>query len=111
MAAIGAPGVDISWMMFLHRFFDDMAQRYGMPGLPDMFRRDDVARTYEELSGHPAADLEYYEIYAALRFAIVSLRTSLRAIAYGDMEKPDDPEDLVMHRGLMLAMLDGTYFD
>ena len=110
MAAIGAPGVDISWMMFLHRFFQNMAERYGMPGLPDMFRRDDVARQYEELSGHRAADLEYYEMFAALRFAIVSLRTSARAIAYGDMEQPADREDMVMHRDLMDAMLDGSYW-
>lgn len=110
MAAIGAPGVDISWMIFLHRFFQDMAARYGMPGLPDFMRREDVAAQYEELSGHPATDLEYYEVFAALRFAIVSLRTSVRAIAYGDMPRPEDPEDLVMHRALIDAMLDGSYW-
>ena len=110
MAAIGAPGVDISWMIFLHRFFQSMAERYGMPGLPGFMRREDVARQYEELSGHPATDLEYYEVFAALRFAIVSLRTSVRAIAYGDMPQPEDPEDLVMHRDLMEKMLDGSYW-
>jgi aminoglycoside phosphotransferase (APT) family kinase protein len=110
MAALGAPAVDISWMMFLHRFFQNMAERYGMEGLPEMFRRDDVARQYEELSGHRAVDLEYYEMFAALRFAIVSVRTSSRAIAYGDMEKPADREDLIMHRDLLDAMLDGSYW-
>jgi hypothetical protein len=81
-----------------------------MPGLPDFMRREDVARQYEELSGHPATDLEYYEVFAALRFAIVSLRTSMRAIAYGDMAQPEDTEDLIMHRSLIEAMLDGSYF-
>jgi aminoglycoside phosphotransferase (APT) family kinase protein len=108
MAALGAPGVDISWMVFMHRFFHDMATRYGMVGLPNLLRRDDVARQYEELSGHAATDLEYYEMFAALRFAIISVRTSLRAIAYGDMARPEDPEDLVMHRALLAAMLDGS---
>ena len=110
MAAIGAPGVDISWMIFMHRFFHDMAVRYGMPGMPDFMRREVVAREYEELSGHPAADLEYYEVFAALRFAIISVRTSVRAIAYGDMEQPAEPQDLIMHRSLLEAMLDGSYF-
>ena len=48
-------------------------------------------------------------MYAALRFAIVSIRTSKRGIAYGTMEEPDDPDDLVMFRGLLEQMLAGTY--
>ena len=110
MAAIGAPGVDVGWMIFMHRFFHDMATRHAMPGLPDFMRADAVAREYEELSGHPVADLEYYEVFAALRFAIISLRTSIRAIAYGHMEHPADREDFVMHRALLETMLDGSYF-
>ena len=110
MAALGAPAVDISWMVFMHRFFHEMAIRYDMPGLPDFMRREVVAREYEELGGHPATDLEYYEVFAALRFAIISLRTSARAIAYGDMEQPADRQDHIMHRALLDTMLDGSYF-
>ena len=110
MAALGAPGVDLAWMVFLHRFFDNMARRYDMPGLPDFMDRASVARDYQELSGHAVADLEYYEVFAAQRFAIVSIRTSQRAIAYGDMQPIDDPDDLVMHRDLMEQMLDGSYW-
>ena len=44
---------------------------------------------------------------AALRFAIVSVRTSTRGIAYGQMEQPADPDDLIMFRGLLERMLDG----
>ena len=111
MAAVGAPGVDVSWMIFMHRFFHDMATRHGMTGLPDFMRRDDVARHYEQMAGEPASDLEYYEVFAALRFAIISLRTTSRAIAYGDMAPIDDPSDLIMHRPLVEAMLDGSYFE
>ena len=110
MAALGAPGVDVAWMIFLHRFFNDMAVRYGMPGMPNFMRRADVVRQYHELAGQPVDDVEYYEVFAALRFAIISIRTSVRAIAYGDMEQPADPEDLIMHRSLLEAMLDGSYF-
>jgi aminoglycoside phosphotransferase (APT) family kinase protein len=109
MAALGAPAADVAWMIFLHRFFQDIATRFGMPGLPDFMRRDDVVREYEQRSGTALTDIEYYELFAALRFAIISLRTSMRAISYGDMAQPDDPEDLIMHRHLLEAMLDGTY--
>ena len=47
------------------------------------------------------------EVFAALRFAIVSVRTSTRGIAYGQMEQPADTDDLIMFRGLLTRMLDG----
>ena len=110
MATIGPPEVDIAWMIFLHRFFQDLAARFEMPGLPDFMDRAEIIATYEELTGPPVRDLEWFEVYAALRFAIVSIRTSTRGIAYGSMEKPDDPDDLVMFRGLLEQMLAGTYW-
>jgi aminoglycoside phosphotransferase (APT) family kinase protein len=73
-------------------------------------QRDEVARTYEQMTGRAVGALEWFEVFAALRFAVVSIRTSTRAIAYGTMEKPDDPDDLVMFRGLLEQMLDGTYW-
>ena len=71
---------------------------------------DSVIAEYEELTGHQVENLEWFTIYAALRFAIVSIRTSKRGIAYGTMEEPADPDDLVMFRGLLEKMLDGTYW-
>ena len=82
-----------------------------MPGLPDFMRRDDMAAAYTEMSGRPVEALEWFEVFAALRFAIVSTRTSLRSITYGQMEMPDDPDDLVMFRPLLEQMLAGTYWD
>jgi aminoglycoside phosphotransferase (APT) family kinase protein len=110
MASLGAAEVDVAWMVFMHRFFHDMAQRYGMPGLPDLFARDAAVRDYEQLSGRKLRDLEFYELFAALRFGIVSIRTSARAIAYGDMPAPESLDDLIMHRGLIEQMLDGAYW-
>ena len=73
-------------------------------------QRDAIAAEYEALSGQPVRNLEWFEVFAALRFAIVSVRTSTRGIAYGTMEKPDDPDDLVMFRNLLERMLDGSYW-
>jgi len=110
MATIGPAEIDIAWMVFLHRFFDDLAAKFELPGIPDFMRRDDVARAYEEMTGAAVGPLEWFEVFAALRFAVVSIRTSTRGIAYGTMEKPDDPDDLVMFRGLLEQMLDGSYW-
>ncbi len=110
MATLGPREVDLAWMIFLHRFFDDMAGRFGMPGMKDFMRRDVVIAEYEELTGHVVRNLEWFEVFAAQRFAIVSVRTSTRGIAYGQSEEPDDPDDLIMFRNLQEQMLDGTYW-
>jgi aminoglycoside phosphotransferase (APT) family kinase protein len=110
MASLGAPEVDLAWMIFLHRFFQDMAERYGMPGLPGLLERNSAVRDYESASGRRARDVEYYEVFAALRFAIVSVRTSARAISYGQMEPPADADGFIMHTSLIERMLDGSYW-
>jgi aminoglycoside phosphotransferase (APT) family kinase protein len=110
MATVGPREVDLAWMIFLHTFFHDMAQTFGLPGMTDFMQRDSVIAEYEKLTGHTVRNLDWFEVYAALRFAIVSIRTSKRGIAYGTMEEPADPDDLIMFRGLMEQMLDGTYW-
>ncbi|MFM7223973.1 MAG: phosphotransferase family protein [Actinomycetota bacterium] len=107
MAALGPREVDVAWMIFLHTFFDDLAVRFGLPGMDDLMQRDAVVADYEELSGVRLGDLTWFAVFAALRFAIVSVRTSTRGIAYGQMEQPADPDDLIMFRGLLTRMLDG----
>jgi aminoglycoside phosphotransferase (APT) family kinase protein len=106
MATAGPAEVDVAWMIFLHTFFADLAERFEMPGIDGFMRRDEVVANYEELSGHAIRDLEWFEVFAALRFAIVSVRTSTRGIAYGQMEQPADPDDLIMFRTLLEQMLD-----
>ena len=54
--------------------------------------------------------IEWYDVFAALRFAVVSVRTTARGIAYGQAEKPGDNDDYVMFRHLLEQMLDGSYW-
>jgi aminoglycoside phosphotransferase (APT) family kinase protein len=105
MATVGPREVDLAWMIFLHRFFQDLAQRFEMPGIAGFMDRDEVAATYESMSGARVGDLDWYEVYAALRFAIVSVRTSTRGIAYGTMERPEELDDLIMFRTMLEEML------
>ena len=110
MAGLAPREVDLAWMFYLHRFFEEIAHVYGLPGLPDMFRFDDVVETYTRLTGHEPRDMEWYLVYTALRYAVVSLRTSSRGVHFGDRPAPEDPDDLIMHRAAMEKMVDGSYW-
>jgi aminoglycoside phosphotransferase (APT) family kinase protein len=105
MATVGPREVDLAWMIFLDSFFDDLNEKFGMPPLVGFMDRADVVDTYEALTGHSVRALEWFEVLAALRFAVVSVRTSTRGVAYGQMEQPDDPDDFIMFRTLLERML------
>ncbi|MGY1863491.1 MULTISPECIES: phosphotransferase family protein [Nocardia] len=109
MAALGPRELDLGWMIFIHRFFQDLATRFGQPGLPDFLRRDDVVAKYEALTGHSVRDLDFYIVYAALRHAIVMARVKRRMIHFGEDIDTPDRDDYVMHRASLEALLDGTY--
>jgi aminoglycoside phosphotransferase (APT) family kinase protein len=106
MAACGPPEIDVAWVVWMHRFFQDIAVRYGSPGLPGFLEHADVVRTYEAASGRTLGDFRWFEVFAALRHAIITVRTSGRMVAFGQAEMPEDPDDLVNFRALLEAMLD-----
>jgi aminoglycoside phosphotransferase (APT) family kinase protein len=106
MAALGPRELDIGWMLFFHSFFEDIAQRAGLPGLPDMLKPTDVVDSYAEITGYQPAELDFFVVYAALRQAIITVRIQLRAIAFGQSARPVDPDDMIMHRDVLTSMLD-----
>lgn len=106
MAALGPAEVDVAWMVFMHRFFEHLTARYGMPCLADFLQRERVAEIYRQESGRELHDLDWYEMFAAQRFAIVSIRTTLRSVAYGDAAQPDDLDDVIMFRDLLEEMVE-----
>jgi len=109
MAALGPREIDVAWFIFLHRFFQDIAEFFEIPGLPDFLRRSQVQRLYSEFSGHELRDMDFYLLYAALRHAIVMARIKRRMIHFGEDEVPDDIDDYVMHRASLDKLLAGTY--
>jgi len=80
---------------------------------PGFFAGPDFVGRYEATSGRKLHDLEWYYVFAHLRFAIITLRTSRRAIATGDMAASDDPQDLINNRRILEAALSGSnpYWD
>ena len=109
MAALGPREIDLGWFVFLHDFFEDITRRMGMPGMPDFLRREDVAATYERLSGRRPANLPFFEVYAALRHGIVMARVHERRVHFEGAAWPEDPDDAVMHREILEQMLQGRF--
>ncbi|WP_185715223.1 phosphotransferase family protein [Mycobacteroides abscessus] len=110
MASIGPRELDLGWIIFLHRFFQDLAEVATLPGLPDFCKREDIAAEYAALTGHHAADLDFYTAYAALQHAVIMVRIQMRAMAFGQAQMPGDPDDLILHRATLEKMLNGTYW-
>jgi aminoglycoside phosphotransferase (APT) family kinase protein len=110
MAAVGPRELDVAWLVYAHRNFEDIAHAFGLPGMPDFLRREDVLNRYVERSGYEPRDLDFYETYSALQFAIVFLRTGTRQVHFGERELPADPDELLYNREPLTRMLEGTYF-
>ncbi len=108
MASVAPPEVDLAWMAWMHFFFESMLGKHGLAGRPEMLRPEDLAATYERLSGYAPRDLRFYLVYNCLRYAIVAFRISRRMLQFGEMQMPADPDDLTSVRLELEALLDGT---
>jgi aminoglycoside phosphotransferase (APT) family kinase protein len=109
MCTLAPREVDLAWTLFLHRFFQDIAEMFEMPGIPGMFHRDDVVATYERASGHTVRDFEFFIVFAALRHAIVMSRIKRRMIHFGEDTVPATPDEYVMFHAMLRSIIDGTY--
>jgi len=110
MASVGPREIDLGWMIYIHRFFQDLVEDLGLPGMPHILRRDTVADLYQSLTGYHPRNLDFYTAYAALRHGIVMFRITRRAIRFGEAEMPDDPDHAILHHAHLARMLDGVYW-
>jgi aminoglycoside phosphotransferase (APT) family kinase protein len=111
MAGIAPPEVDLGWMAYLHLFFQDITTDLGFPGMPDFMRTEQLAAIYTELSGRTTGDLRWYLAYAAMRHGVIMRRVTERAVLFGEAVRPDDADDMIIHRETLRQMLAGTYWD
>lgn len=105
MVALGPRELDVSWVIFAHLVFEELAGLAGLPGLPQVLSEDDVRARYQELAGAQLGDLHWFYVYAGLMWAIVFMRTGARRVHFGEMTKPDDPESLFYHAGLLKKLI------
>jgi aminoglycoside phosphotransferase (APT) family kinase protein len=111
MASVGPREIDLGWMIYIHRFFQDLVEDLGLPGMPHILRRDTVAELYASITGYEPKDLDFYTAYAALRHGIVMFRITRRSIRFGEAEMPEDPDHAILHHAHLARMLDGVYWD
>jgi len=82
MVTLADPMMDLGWWLFLDRHFHEGMPAPRMEGFPT---REEMVSGYETASGRTARDLEFYEVFAGLRFAVVMLRIATLVTAFGLM--------------------------
>ena len=99
MVTLGHPAADVAWWLFLERHHSEGMSVAPLPGFPT--RGESIAR-YEAASGIPVAHLvDYYEVLAGYRFAVIMMRLAQMLEEYGlvpagtDMETNNIPTQLL----------------
>jgi aminoglycoside phosphotransferase (APT) family kinase protein len=89
MVTLGNPVQDLAWFLFLDRHH---AEGVDAPRLPGFGSREETVARWERLSGRTAEHLDYYEVFAAFRFAVVMIRVAQMIVEYGFLEADSDFE-------------------
>jgi aminoglycoside phosphotransferase (APT) family kinase protein len=106
MAGLGPRELDLGWLVFAHRVFQTIAETFELPGMPDVLTEDDVRATYAELTGVEVGDLQWFQIYSAVIWGVVFMRTGARQAHFGEIELPDDVDSLMHHAPLFSRLLE-----
>ncbi|MFZ0173860.1 MAG: phosphotransferase family protein [Acidimicrobiales bacterium] len=111
MVGLAPREVDLGWMIYLHRWFDDITAMMEIEPMRHFMRVPDAVATYEAESGTTVRDMRFFLFYAALHHGIIMFRVTRRQIAFGQAVMPDDPNDLILHRTTLEQMMEGTYWE
>ena len=85
MAGIAPPELDLAYLVYMHRYFEAIAHRYGLPGLPDLGDLDAACTTYEAATGYAPRDMGFYVVYNAFRHLLITIRLNLRRMHFGEL--------------------------
>ena len=109
MADLGPRELDVVWLTYSHRVFQDLAEGLELAGLPGFLAIDDVIGAYEARSGHRVRDLDWHLGYAAVRWACAFLRTGAREAYLNGTPLTEDGDSLLHNRDSLRALVDGTF--
>jgi aminoglycoside phosphotransferase (APT) family kinase protein len=71
MASLGPPEMDLGWFLYMDRHHHECV---GAPRLDGFPTREETVARWEQRAGLRARDLEYWEVFAAFRFAAIMER-------------------------------------
>ncbi len=102
MATLASPVADLAWWLFFDRHHSEGCDVPRLPGFPS---REETLARYRELTGFATDDLEYYELFAAFRFAVIMIRVGQQMIANGLLPPDSDFETNNTATNLLAKML------
>ncbi len=105
MATIGPRELDVSWIIFAHMVFQELAGLAGLPGLPEVMREEDVRASYQRLTGVTLGELDWFYVYSAVIWCCVFMRTGARRVHFGEVERPADVETMFYHASLLKRLM------
>lgn len=98
MAFLGDPEADLGWFIFVDW---SLCEGYGFPRLEGLPSREETAARYAQLTGRPVEHLHYYEVFAAVRFAVIMVRIAGRMKELGlPIPTPDFEANNACTRGI-----------
>ena len=83
MASLAGPLADLGWWLFFDDTYAVLQGARGIPRLPGMGGRQEVIDTWQELTGLAVRDLEWYEVFAGVRYGAVMMRLAQLLESYG----------------------------
>lgn len=82
-AALGPGEADLAWWLFYDEY---LSSGFEIPRLPGLPTREASIEIYESALGRPVRDVEYYELLAHTRNAILSMRSVNRQVERGSIK-------------------------
>lgn len=83
MAALGPGEADLGWWLFADRFY---SEGYGVRKLEGLPTRDETILEYEKAASRRVKAIEYFELLAAFRMALIIVRSTGDRISSGVLD-------------------------
>jgi len=81
-ATLGPPEIDVTWWVMFDEFLCEAQGRTRLEGVPDRLGTFD---RYEELSGAPLRNRDYFEVLAGLQLALINSRLADLLVTTGQL--------------------------
>lgn len=83
MVCTGSPEMDVGWAIFLDRHHSEGIETPRLPGFPSY---EETIAHYEECSGFEVRNLDFFQVFTGVRFAVIMIRIAQQLVHYGVMD-------------------------